>query len=61
MNVLHKIFIVISYVKISVTLHMVMKLCPPTRFPLGWGNIVFGADPVGVGVDVRFSFPCIIF
>ena len=32
---------------------------PPTE---GGGNIVFGADPVGVCVGVRVaSFPCVIF
>ena len=43
MNVLHKIYIVLFYVKISVTLHMVMKLCPPIPFPqpLWVGDILF--------------------
>ena len=32
---------------------------PPTE---GGGHIVFGADPVAVGVCVRVaSFPCVIF
>ena len=38
--------------------HRLVFVCPPNR--RGGGHIVFGADPVGVGVGVA-SFPCVIF
>ena len=45
-------------------LHPNQQLCPPQAppppQPKGGGHIVFGADPIGVGIRIAL-FPCIIF